>query len=90
MEKKKPLPMTREEEADEIIRRLQKPLPKRRLEANWTIEAVKDLQSQHGIDLEKELTDALSAEIANEIDREMQRHLERLYGNEKTKRTDRT
>jgi hypothetical protein len=65
--------LTREEEADEIIKRLSTPPKKkgRRLEATWTIESVKDLETYHGLDLEKEIMEALSAEIAKEIDEQI-------------------
>jgi len=43
----------------------------RKLQAGWTIEAMQDLQAQHGMDLESELTRALSAEIVQEIDQEI-------------------
>ncbi len=65
--------LTREEEADEIIRRLQTPPKKlpRTLTATWTIESLKDLSSHHGIDLESEIAAALSVSIAEEIDTEL-------------------
>jgi hypothetical protein len=43
----------------------------RKLQARWTMEAAQDLTSQHGLDLENELTAALSAQIAHEIDNEI-------------------
>jgi hypothetical protein len=43
----------------------------RKLQARWTMEAAQDLNSQHGLDLESELTAALSAQIAHEIDNEI-------------------
>lgn len=43
----------------------------RKLQARWTMEAAQDLTSQHGLDLESELTAALSAQIAHEIDNEI-------------------
>lgn len=70
MEKKK-LPMTREQEAEEIIRRLKTPPAKPKT-------------------LDEELMEVLQAEIAREIDEEVLRDLERLYGNKESKRTDRT
>lgn len=53
-------PETEEEEAEEIIYRLTAPPRKKR--ANTTF---------HGIDLEKEITEALSKSIAEEIDNEI-------------------
>jgi len=43
----------------------------RKLQARWTVEAAQDVNSQHGLDLESELTAALSAQIAHEIDNEI-------------------
>lgn len=43
----------------------------RKLQARWTLEAAQDLTRQHGLDLESELTAALSAQIAHEIDNEI-------------------
>lgn len=43
----------------------------RKLQARWTMEAAQDLSAQHGMDLESELTAALSAQIAHEIDNEV-------------------
>lgn len=43
----------------------------RKLQARWTMEAAQDLSAQHGLDLESELTAALSAQIAHEIDNEV-------------------
>lgn len=52
----------------------------RKLQAKWTIEAMQDLSSQHGLDLEAEITQALSAEIVHEIDNEIVTDLIRLAG----------
>lgn len=52
----------------------------RRLQAKWSIEAMQDLSSQHGLDLEAEITQALSAEIVHEIDNEIVTDLIRLAG----------
>lgn len=43
----------------------------RKLQARWTMEAAQDISAQHGLDLESELTAALSAQIAHEIDNEI-------------------
>jgi len=43
----------------------------RKLSARWTIEAMQDLSSQHGVDVESELVSALSAEITAEMDQEV-------------------
>ncbi len=65
--------LTNEEEADEIMRRLAAPpKPKlRTLTASWTIESLADLGAEFDIDLEDELSKALSDSIAAEIDNEM-------------------
>ena len=56
----------------------------RRLQAKWTIEAMQDLSSQHGLDLEAEITQALSAEIVHEIDNEIITDLIKLAGTTET------
>jgi len=56
----------------------------RRLQAKWTIETMQDLSSNHGIDLESEITQALSAEIVQEIDNEIVTDLIRLAGTTET------
>lgn len=43
----------------------------RALQARWTMEAMQDINAQHGLNLETELTAALAAEIAHEIDNEI-------------------
>lgn len=43
----------------------------RKLQARWTMEAAQDLSAQHGLDIESELTAALSTQIAHEIDNEV-------------------
>ncbi len=71
--------LTNEEEADEIMRRLAAP-PKpatRILTARWHVEDLADFGSQHGLDLEKEITDALTASIMQEIDDEMMKDMMR-------------
>lgn len=52
----------------------------RKLQAGWTIEAMQDLKSQHGLDLESELTQVVSAEIVQEIDSEILTDLLALAG----------
>lgn len=52
----------------------------RKLQAGWTIEAMQDLKSQHGMDLESEMTQAMSAHIVQEIDSEILRDLIALAG----------
>ncbi|QDJ96443.1 major capsid protein [Xanthomonas phage Xoo-sp13] len=56
----------------------------RKLQAGWTIEAMQDLNSQHGLDLESEMTKVLSAEIVQELDSEI---IQDLYGLAGTVRT---
>lgn len=43
----------------------------RKLRSRWSIEVAQDIQNMHGLDLESEMTDALSYEITAEIDREL-------------------
>jgi len=52
----------------------------RKLQAGWTIEAMQDMKSQHGLDLESELTQVVSAEIVQEIDSEILSDLLALAG----------
>lgn len=52
----------------------------RKLQAGWTVEAMQDLKSQHGLDLENELTQVISAEIVQEIDSEILSDLVALAG----------
>lgn len=52
----------------------------RKLQAGWTIEAMQDIQSQHGLNIENEMTQALSAEIVQEIDNEIITDLLSLAG----------
>lgn len=52
----------------------------RKLQAGWSIEAMQDLKSQHGLDLESELTQVVSAEIVQEIDSEILSDLIALAG----------
>ena len=52
----------------------------RKLQAGWTIEAMQDMNAQHGLDIESEMTQALSAEIVQEIDQEIITDLLALAG----------
>lgn len=52
----------------------------RKLQAGWTIEAMQDMNSQHGLNIETEMTKALSAEIVQEIDAEIINDLLALSG----------
>ena len=52
----------------------------RRLQAKYTVEAMQDLSSQHGLDIEAELTAGLSAAIVQEIDNEIITDLLALAG----------
>lgn len=56
----------------------------RRLQAGWTVEAMQDMNSQHGLDLESEITKAVSAEIVQEIDAEIIGDLLSLAGTVRT------
>ena len=56
----------------------------RKLQAGWTVEAMQDLNAQHGLDLESEMTQALSAEIVQEIDQEVITDLIALAGTTET------
>jgi len=56
----------------------------RKLQAGWTIEAMQDMNSQHGLDLESEITKAVSAEIVQEIDAEIIGDLLALAGTVRT------
>lgn len=50
----------------------------RKFRALWTLEASQDLRAYHNLDLERELTDLLSKEVALEIDRENIENLRNL------------
>lgn len=52
----------------------------RKLQTGWTIEAMQDLNGQHGMSIEKEMTAAMSAEIVSEIDNEILSDLLALAG----------
>ena len=70
--------LTKDEEADEIIRRLSTPPVKkpRFLNATWTMQDVDDLSTKHGLDLEAEIAKVL----AMEIDKELLEELKASYG----------
>lgn len=52
----------------------------RRLQASWTIEAMQDANNQHGLDIEDEMTKALSNQIVQDIDNEIITDLMSLAG----------
>lgn len=52
----------------------------RKLQAGWTIEAMQDMKSQHGMDIENEMIKGVSAEIVQEIDAEIINDLVALAG----------
>jgi hypothetical protein len=56
----------------------------RKLQAKWTIEAMEDLQASHGVDLQSEITAALSAEIVSDVDNEILHDLAILAGTVET------
>ncbi len=56
----------------------------RKLQAKWTIEAMQDLNASHALNLESEITAALSAEIVQEIDNEIITDLANLAGTSET------
>lgn len=52
----------------------------RKLQTSWTIEAMQDMNSQHGMSIEAEMTTGMSAEIVQEIDNEIISDLIALAG----------
>lgn len=56
----------------------------RKLQAKWSIEAMQDLSSQHGLDLEAEITTVISAQIVTDIDNEIVTDLIKLAGTTET------
>lgn len=52
----------------------------RKLQSGWTVEAMQDINAQHGLDIETEMTQAMSAEIIQEIDAEIIGDLTALAG----------
>jgi len=52
----------------------------RKLQTSWTIEAMQDMNSQHGKSIETEMTTGMSAEIVQEIDNEIISDLLALAG----------
>lgn len=58
----------------EIARR--KGISARRLRANWTVHSTQQLQTEYGIDVEKELVKAIANDIAKEEDKRILRELD--------------
>ncbi len=56
----------------------------RKLQAGWTLEAMQDADTQHGVNIESEITKVLSAEIVQEIDAEVINDLLALAGTVRT------
>jgi hypothetical protein len=56
----------------------------RTLGAKWSTESMQDLSSQHGLDIESELTAAMSAQVVSEIDNEIITDLLELAGTSET------
>lgn len=52
----------------------------RRLQAGWTMEAMQDASSQHGLDIESELAQVLSTQITADIEAEILNDLAQLAG----------
>lgn len=52
----------------------------RKLQASWSIEAMQDANNQHGLDIEDEMTKALSNQIVQDIDNEIITDLMSLAG----------
>jgi hypothetical protein len=52
----------------------------RKLQASWTVEAAQDLQAQHGLSIEDEMSKTISAQIVQEIDNEILTDLLALAG----------
>lgn len=52
----------------------------RKLQSGWTTEAMQDINNQHGLDIETEMTQAMSAQIVQEIDNEIIGDLQALAG----------
>lgn len=52
----------------------------RKLQTSWTIEAMQDANAQHGMNIETEMTNGMSAEIIQEIDNEVITDLLALAG----------
>lgn len=52
----------------------------RKLQASWSIEAMQDANNQHGLDIEDEMTKALSNQIVQDIDNEIITDLLSLAG----------
>jgi len=56
----------------------------RKLQASWTLEAMQDMSNQHNMNMETELTKAMSADIVQEIDNEIIADLFALAGTVQT------
>lgn len=52
----------------------------RKLQASWSVEAMQDANASNGLDIESEMTKALSAQIVQEIDQEIINDLSGLAG----------
>lgn len=52
----------------------------RKLQASWSVEAMQDANAANGLDIESEMTKALSAQIVQEIDQEIINDLSSLAG----------
>ena len=60
----------------------------RNLKAGWTMEAAQDLNSLYGIDIESEMTQALSSEVSAEFTNEVIHNLKKLGGDAEVVKLD--
>jgi hypothetical protein len=58
-EKEKEIRLAELREDHEVFRRIFSDLKVRKLKATWSIDAERDLQGMHGVDIQKVLTDAI-------------------------------
>lgn len=58
-EKEKEIRLAELREDHEVFRRIFSDLKPRKIKAVWTTEAEQDLQGMHGVDIQKELADAI-------------------------------